>query len=336
MKKFCLFVVLSFLLITLAGCGSLRIVRFAESKGKIDVLVGNKQFTSYVYDEKYLRPMLWPIYSPSGVVLTRNYPMVEGVEGESQDHPHHTGLFFGYGNSEIADSRFWVTRPGDGVIRHMKVIREMPGPGKGTLSTVINWVSKKGKVALEEQRKMTFIVGQDEYAIDFCVDLIAQDETVVFKDTKEGLFAIRVAPFLREASGSDWVKGITGTAEYFNSNGDKTEKNVWGKRSRWVALQGNKDGKIIGIAIFNHPESENYPTYWHTRGYGLFAANPLAQYDFEKGRKVENPQHLNFTLTPGEKARFRFLIVFYEGPRTAEQLEKQFLKYARPKVLGLL
>ena len=32
------------------------------------------------------------------------------------------------------------------------------------------------------------------------------------------------------------------------------------------------------IAIFDHPGNVNYPTYWHARGYGLFAANPLGRY----------------------------------------------------------
>ena len=31
----------------------------------------------------------------------------------------------------------------------------------------------------------------------------------------------------------------------------------------------------VAIAILDHPQNPGHPTYWHARGYGLFAANPL-------------------------------------------------------------
>ena len=104
------------------------------------------------------------------------------------------------------------------------------------------------------------------------------------------------------------------------------EPNIWGKRADWVRLEGTKDGKTIGIAIFNHPASACYPTYWHARGYGLFSANPLGQLDFQTGTKVENPQPLNFTLNPGQNAIFRFLMIIYEGRKTPDELEQIFTK----------
>ncbi len=192
--------------------------------------------------------------------------------------------------------------------------------GKGTLSTIMHWIDKNGDVVLEEDRKMVFHVYEDEYAIDFTIKLTAQDKKAVFGDTKEGMFAIRVA---------EWLKEDSGTAEYLSSNGDKREENIWGKRAKWVRLQGQKDGKTAGVAIFNHPSSVNYPTYWHVRAYGLFAANPLGQGDFEQRRGVENPQWLNLTLQPGESVLFRFRLLVYDGPRTLEQLEQRFKEFAK-------
>jgi hypothetical protein len=116
-----------------------------------------------------------------------------------------------------------------------------------------------------------------------------------------------------------------------SSNGDESpvNKNIWGKRARWVRLQGEKDGKTIGIAIFNHPTSVNYPTYWHARPYGLFSANPLGQYDFEKKRNPKSAKPLNFTLKAGKTAHFRFLMLIYEGIRTEEQLKQRFRNFAK-------
>ncbi len=147
----------------------------------------------------------------------------------------------------------------------------------------------------------------------------ALDERVVFEDTKEGMFGIRVA---------HWLKEKGGTGRYLSANGDETEANVWGKRAPWVKLEGQKDGKTAGIAILNHPESVNYPTFWHARGYGLFAANPLGQYVFEKNRKAPDPKPFRLTLKPGEKARFLFRVILYDFSRTREQMEARFKAYA--------
>jgi hypothetical protein len=114
-----------------------------------------------------------------------------------------------------------------------------------------------------------------------------------------------------------------------SSEGDRQEKNIWGKRARWVCLEGEKEGRAVGIAIFNHPESVNYPTYWHARGYGLFSANPLGQYAFEKGRGVEKLEALNLTLEVGESANFRFRMVVYEGEKTSAELEGEFEEFVQ-------
>ncbi|UCC23514.1 MAG: PmoA family protein, partial [Planctomycetota bacterium] len=167
-------------------------------------------------------------------------------------------------------------------------------------------------------RSMVFRPGENEYAIDFSIDLTARDAEVVFEDTKEGMFAIRVAHWLRENE----------TGQYLSSSGGRTEENVWGRRARWVRLEGEKDGKTIGIAVFNHPASVNYPTYWHARGYGLFAANPLGQFVFDESRRQTNPQPFELTLQPGQTAHFGFRLLVYEGPRTRKQLEQRFDTFA--------
>ena len=165
---------------------------------------------------------------------------------------------------------------------------------------------------------MIFAAEEDEYTIDLNIELAAQEKKVVFGDTKEGMFGIRVA---------DWLSEERGKGKYLSSRGDKKEKKVWGKRAEWVRLEGKKDGKVYGIAIFNHPESVNYPTYWHARGYGLFSANPLGQGVFMQTRKEHNPKSFELSLEPGEKATFRFLVSIYEGSRTKDELNRAFDKY---------
>ena len=105
-------------------------------------------------------------------------------------------------------------------------------------------------------------------------------------------------------------------------------KTFGGRRSDWVRLEGEKDGKKIGIAIFHHPQSLNYPAYWHARGYGCFAANPIGQYDYQKGLGLENPQKRSLTLPVGESALFKFRMIIYEGTKTKDQFDKEFASFS--------
>jgi len=295
-------------------------IEFIQGDKKIDCLIGGKLFTSFLYSSNLAKPALFPVNSPSGIMVCRGY-LIAPLPGDSNDHLHHTGIFFGYGNVDGND--FWRTSAGS--VRHIKTTQMTGGDGQGKLSIIAHWIDKNGKLLLEEKRDMTFYASDNEYSIDFSVDLTAKDKKIVFGDTKEGMFAIRVADWMRENASGKWK----GSGRYFSSEGAETEKNIWGRRAKWVCLQAEKDGKPLGIAIFNHPSSVNYPTYWMVRAYGLFSADPLGQEEFQKKLKAENPKPFNLTLQPGQSAHFRFLIIIYEGPKTKEQLEKQFEQFSK-------
>ena len=69
----------------------------------------------------------------------------------------------------------------------------------------------------------------------------------------------------------------------------------WGKPAAWIDYSGSVEGQTLGIAILNHPSSFRYPTRWHVRVYGLFAANPWGAGDFTGG--AEHGEH---TMKKGE------------------------------------
>lgn len=323
MKNICVFCLAGVFMFCSAGCnasnkaarGSAPKVKFVKGADKIDVVIGGELFTSYMYGDGLTKPVLYPVKTPSGIKVNRGFPF-EKVEGEEVDHAHHVGIFFTY--DEVNDDGFWNNKTSPPQVKHVKVAAMKGGRGKGELSTVMHWTGKSGDVLLEEKRTMVFTAGENQYAIDFSIDLTAQDKKVVFGDTKEGMFAIRTAQWLRE-------KDATG--KYFSSAGDHSAENIWGKRARWVVLEGDKDGKEVGIAILNYAPSVNYPTYWHARDYGLFSANPLGQGVFQVKRKVSNPKPLALTLEPGASAHFNFHIVIYDGKRTPEQIEKIFAPF---------
>ncbi len=302
------------ILFFVSACAGGADIKFVQDTNKIDILIGGNLFTTYRYGSELTKPILYPVKSPSGIVLTRGFPF-EKIPGESNDHPHHTGIFFTY--DKVNNDGFWNNTTSPPQVQHIKTTKMEDGQ----LSTISHWVGKSGKTLLEEKRDMIFSAQPNQYTIDFNITLTAQDEKIVFGDTKEGMFAIRVA---------DWLSEDKGTGKYLDSDGNIGEPNIWGKKADWARLEATKDGKTIGIAIFYHPGSTCYPTYWHTRGYGLFSADPLGQLDFLKGRNIKNPQPLNFTLYPGQSALFRFRMIIYEGQKSAEQLEREFHNFARP------
>jgi hypothetical protein len=65
-----------------------------------------------------------------------------------------------------------------------------------------------------------------------------------------------------------------------------------------------------------------YPTYWHARGYGLFAANPLGQNVFSEGK-----ESLNYLLNPGESVTFDYRILVLNGKPEKAEIESEYQYY---------
>jgi len=305
-------------------------VEFVEGKYQIDVKIGGKPFTSYLHTPDpnrklppglvQTKPALHPVYGPSGIVMTRAYPFAD-VAGEEKDHPHHMGIYFTMDRVNPGDNTFWGNSKNElPAIRHVRVKQMKGGDGKGTLQTISHWIGTDGKPLLEEDRLMSFLVLDDKsWAIDLTINLKAIDQEITIDDTKEGMLAFRVAQWLTEKN----------TGRYLNSEGEQGETGVWGKRSRWIRLQGEKDGTKTGIAFLAHPQTTNAPPYWHARGYGCFSANPLGQLDFQKAHKVADPKPFSLKIEPGDKAMFKYRLVMYDGDWDQAKTEEQYKAYAR-------
>jgi len=84
-----------------------------------------------------------------------------------------------------------------------------------------------------------------------------------------------------------------------------------------ISNGGNMLTRSYPMVIIDHPSNPGYSTYWHARGYGLFAANTLEQMVFSKGS-----QELNFHLTRGQKATFRYRLVVDSMNLNDEQINQ--------------
>jgi hypothetical protein len=326
-------IVFSLLIFISSGFSS---VTFQKSDQQIDVIINGQLFTSYVYSDNQPKPILVPLQTPTGIPVNRRTPLTK-MAGGSDDHPHHIGLFFAV--DQVNGTNFWKNSTLSPQIKHVSIDEINGGTETGTLVATSHWTNEKGVVVLEERRSMVFSGTNGANNVDLSISLTALEPEVVFEDIEEGMFAIRLADALRE-SGSKVIpapgqplpkESVDGTGQYITSNGDVGAAEGWGKRARWVALTGIKEKNIVGVAIFNHPESYNYPTYWHIRGYGLFSANPLGQGDFIRQSPYQkNPNiPLNLTLTKGQSVYFRFLVSVFEGRQFSKDLETSFKKYIK-------
>jgi len=279
---------------------------------RVDVSIGGQPFTSYIYPQSLEKPVLYPIRSASGVVVTRGYPL-EPRPGEHTDHPHHVGHWFNYGDVNGYD--FWGNstetpanlKPKTGVIVQKAVTRAQGGDKQGELTVTADWIIPDGTVLLHEQSRFIFSGAPGVRTIDRATTWTAADKAVTFNDTKEGAFGIRVARSLEAPEG-----------RYIGSDG-KTGDDVWGTRGPWMGLVGDVESKPITIAIFNHSSSYGFPTAWHARGYGLFAANPIGRHGYDPQLPVTT-----LMLQPGKSATFRFRLVVRDAHLTREELQKEY------------
>jgi methane monooxygenase PmoA-like len=313
-----------------------------EALRRVDVTVDGKPFTSYIYPASLKKPILYPLRTARGTVVTRGWPL-EPRAGERVDHPHQVGVWFTYGAVNGLD--FWNNSDAIpsarashmGTIVHRTVRRTESGAGEGTLEVAADWVDAHGTVLLREATRLVFHADTGLRAVDRITTLTALRDPVSFADDKEGLLGMRVARALEQPATTSAVftddaghgtsvpildtAGVTG--QYRTSEGVEGDA-VWGTRARWCMLSGVVEGAPVTIAILDHPGNVGFPTFWHARGYGLFAANPLGRNAFTNGK-----EQLNFHLEPGASATFRYRILILAHAATPEEIEAAYREFAR-------
>lgn len=314
-----------------------------ESEKKVDVLFDGQLFTSYIYPDNIMKPVLWPVVSPAGNMLTRSYPL-ENKAGDRTDHPHHVGVWLNYGDVNGLD--FWNNseaipperKANYGHIEHVSVEKAKSGKNKAELITTAEWLTPDNEKLLDEETRFVFRQEDDNIRIiDRETTLEAVTDEVKFTDNKEGMIAIRVARELELPSDKptkllDSHGNVTEVEKMDNSKVKGNYRSakgieggdVWGTRAKWMKLSSEINGEKVALVIIDHPSNVGYPTYWHARGYGLFAANPLGQKIFSDG---EN--ELNFSLNDGETTTFKYRLVVASVDLTDEEINELANSFAK-------
>jgi hypothetical protein len=313
-----------------------------SNEKKVDIFIGQKLFTSFLYPDTLEKPVLYPLTAANGTIVTRGFPL-NPKPGEPTDHPHHIGLWLTYENVNGLD--FWNNSfaiPEEkkqlyGWIRTDSIL-ETSGGKTGILRYHANWTNMQKEVLLDETTRFEFS-GDAHMRIIDRVTILKANTDILFADAKDGLLGIRVAHELQiptaETKKYTDDKGNATEVKAFNdkiANGNyvtsegKQGDDAWSTRAKWCKMYAKMGNDSITIAIIDHPENPNYPTFWHARGYGLFSANPLGEKIFTEGKSSKNLQ-----LRKGESVRFMYRIIIADGSKTISpaQLNEQANNFAK-------
>lgn len=287
------------------------VVTLQQKEDRVTVLIDGELFTEYVF-KGYEKPILYPVIGPTGVGMTRDYPMQTGQADEAEDHPHHKSIWFGH--MKVNGESFWHS--GETAGTTVQTSLEVAG---NQIKTTNRLVGRDGALVATDSREVSFGLTQSGARwIDYNVTYHASEGDVLFGDNKDGQMGIRMHPKLR-------IKGPVAVGHAINAAGIR-EDQIWGKRAPWIDYWAEIDGNTVGIAVFDHPSNLRHPTWWHAREYGLLSANPFGIHHFEE----KDDEHLGeYTLKQGDSLTFKHRFVFHQGDYQAAHIEQLYKQWAQ-------
>ncbi len=308
----------------------------------INFLAGKELVGRYHTGPKVAKPYFWPLNGPNGKPVTRAWPMEKAKQGESTDHPHQKSAWFCHGDvipegvevkariRGIAGVDFWSEAPGHGKIVCTKVDSPRTEGNHGQVTTHNEWRTSDDIKILDETRTIHLYTFGPARLLVFDIDLKAA-VPVTFGDTKEGSMGVRVSDEITEertVREGKKARRVKGAGKLENAEGQVGEKMVWGRHSKWCDYSGPIGGRTVGIAILDDPTNPS-PASWHSRGYGLMAANPF-------GRKgsgfpgVKGQDDL-VKLGKGQHLKLRYGILIHPGDAKDGKVADYYQRFVRLK-----
>ncbi|MGL4551494.1 MAG: PmoA family protein [Gemmataceae bacterium] len=302
-------------------------VRLKPTDAGVEFYAGDHLVTRLHTSEKLAKPVFWPLDPIPKLSVTRAWPM-EDIGDEKKDHVHHRSLWFCHG--DVIPEGMEFVKSGDKRVHGVDFWSEGKNHGKivcvgvevkGDKAVMKNeWREPGGKKVLDETRTITLAaLGKDRNLLVFDIDLLAGDYPLTFGDTKEGSLGVRV----RKTVALETGKG----GQMTDDRGGSGEKQVWGKVANWCDYSGplGEAGPVGGVAIFADPKNPT-DTAWHSRGYGLMAANPFGRAASFPGRKGNTTL---VKLAKGEHLTLRFGVYLHAGDANDGKVAEAYKVFAK-------
>ena len=265
------------------------------------------EIARYHFGPSLHRPFIYPVTGPSGRSLTRM-----GHPHDPESHSHHNSVWISH--NDIDGINFW-SDGGKGKIRHIRIIKFEDGDQACSITTENQWLADQNNVLLLETRRVTAIPLDDsEWLIIIDMKFNANDKPVTLGKTPFGMIGVRMAKTIGVNDGGGTIR---------NSEGAVNEKDVFWKRAGWVDYSGPiTRGKLEGVALFDHPDNPNFPSYFHVRNDGWMGAS--LTFDAPRMIQPDKLLHLRYGL---------YIHSDIKPPNAIEAKWKQFTKI-KPPTLG--
>ncbi len=263
---------------------------------RVQVFVGDTLFTEYRYRAEQKYPYFYPVNGPkSGKSVTTE---------SSQPYPHHHSLFFGC--DRVNGGNYWqdVNDRGQIVVEEIEIIKS-----KGETVEIQNtnlWKRPGAESPFRDVRKIVISAPSESIRIiDFEIECTALMD-VTIQRTNHSLFSARMVAELSVKQGGTLI----------NAHGDKGEEATLGKKAPWCDYFGTRDGITEGLAIFDHPQNQWYPSRWFTRDYGFFS--PTEMNWLEEG---------SIEIAEGEKPFLEYRVIVHEGSAQDAKIGELFQQW---------
>ena len=267
---------------------------FHKTKDRVVILNGKHAVSEYVFaDPAVPRPYLINIKTLDGIQVTRNHP---AQPGDDQDHPHHTGIFFTFGDLNGID--FWHLK---GSVVHERFNYGPAADDEGVvIASDTRYETLDGSRVLATE-STTLVAHRTVEGIlyRFHHELTPKDEPLRIGSKEEGGLAVRVATPIAITSNAG--------GRMIDADGRSGGKAIWGQQTDWVDYSGTIRGRHVGVLII--PHRQNFARcWWHARDYGLLAGHPFGPLN-KKGQVT--------VIKPGEELNLRYDVLVHSSP-TAE------------------
>ena len=293
-------------------------VELVKNDNRLDLKISGQQAFSFVgkpleLPSKDIKPVflrggyIHPIYSPSGRLVTDDYP---------PDHYHHHGIWFAWTKTQFEGGHpdFWNVGDGTGRVDFDAVEATWSGPVHAGFTSRQSYVALTGtnpKTALNEWWEVRlYNVGQGDSRY-FMFDIVATQQCatsspLILEEYRYGGMGVR--------GHRDWKD--KSKVSFLTSEG-KTRENGNATRGRWCHISGPVEGQRVGIAILDHPANIRAPQPMR-----LNPDDPFFNYA---------PSQLGqFEIRPGEKFVLRYRYIVSDGAANVVQLDRLWNDYAHP------
>jgi hypothetical protein len=305
-----------------------------KDKDAIEFRCGKELVGSYHIAAEVAKPYVWPLNAPGGLTVTRAWPMEKppSADEKSTDHPHQKSLWFCHGdvipegielkskNKNAQGVDFWSEEKGHGRIVCTKVGAVEQKGNHGQVTTTNEWLTADDDKILDETRTIHLYNYGKAWLLVFDIDLHATVCPITFGDTKEGSFGVRVRDSITEEKGKGHLT---------NAEGKVGEKNrIWGHVSDWCDYSGTVGDKTAGVAILAAPTNP-VKSAWHSRGYGLMAANPFGRE--KSGFPAMKGNSDLVKIAKGEHLKMRYGVLLHDGDAKDAEVAEYYKKFVKLK-----